>query len=172
MPPGESRDATTLADLIRACSRVVEFTTGIDKIKFDGDTQLISAVSFQIAVLGEAAKRVSGELQSRHPEIPWRKIAGMRDRLIHGYHDIDIEELWNTAIRDVPALPLRGLLPKERGGSHPWRDRVCWRSCRRWRAQRPSVTSDRPPKGTSSTATEPPWSEPSFSDDNSPRVLA
>lgn len=64
----------------------------------------MSAISFQISILGEAVKRLSGEFQSHHPEIAWRKIAGMRDRLIHGYDDIDIEELWNTALRDVPNL--------------------------------------------------------------------
>jgi uncharacterized protein with HEPN domain len=104
MTPGEPRDAVTLLDLIQACSRIISFTSGIDKSKFQGDQQLKSAVSFQISILGEAVKRLSVELKSRHPEIAWRKITGMRDRLIHGYDDIDIEELWNTALRDVPEL--------------------------------------------------------------------
>jgi uncharacterized protein with HEPN domain len=104
MTPGEPRDAVTLLDLIQACSRIIAFTSGIDKSKFESDQQLTSAVSFQIAILGEAVKRLSVDLQSRHPEIAWRKIAGMRDRLIHGYDDIDIEELWNTALVDVPEL--------------------------------------------------------------------
>jgi uncharacterized protein with HEPN domain len=104
MMPGEPRDAATLLDLIQACSRIIAFTSGVDKSKFEGDQQLTSAVSFQISILGEAVKRLSVEFQGRHPEIAWRKIAGMRDRLIHGYDDIDIEELWNTALRDVPQL--------------------------------------------------------------------
>jgi uncharacterized protein with HEPN domain len=76
----------------------------IDKREFEGDQRLMSAVGFQISILGEAVKRLSVELKSRHSEIAWRKITGMRDRLIHGYDDIDIEELWNTALRDVPEL--------------------------------------------------------------------
>jgi uncharacterized protein with HEPN domain len=52
----------------------------------------------------KAVKHLSAELQRAYSEIPWRKIAGMRDRLIHGYNDIDVDELWNTAIRDVPTL--------------------------------------------------------------------
>lgn len=100
----DARDAGIVLDLIHAAEKILTFTAHKNKAIFIADEQLVSAVSFQIAILGEAVKRLSAELQSTHSEIPWRKIAGMRDRLIHGYNDIDVDELWNTAIRDVPAL--------------------------------------------------------------------
>jgi uncharacterized protein with HEPN domain len=100
----DTRDAGIVLDLIQAAEKILTFTANKDKAVFIDDVQLISAVSFQIAILGEAVKRLSAQLQSAHSEIPWRKIAGMRDRLIHGYNDIDVDELWNTAIRDVPTL--------------------------------------------------------------------
>ena len=104
MPPGKSRDAGQIADLVHACTRILEFTRNTPRADFLKDAQLISAVSFQVAILGEAVKGVSDSLRTCYPAIPWKKIAGMRDRLIHGYHDIDADELWNTAIRDVPTL--------------------------------------------------------------------
>src|SRR5450631_4804111 len=100
----DARDAGIVLDLIEAAERILTFTAHKNKPVFIADAQLVSAVSFQIAILGEAVKRLSAELQRTHAEIPWRKIAGMRDRLIHGYNDIDVDELWNTAIRDVPIL--------------------------------------------------------------------
>jgi uncharacterized protein with HEPN domain len=101
---GDARDAGILLDLIHAAEKILTFTAHKDKAVFVGNAQSVSAVSFEIAVLGEAVKHLSAHLQSKHSEIPWRKIAGMRDRLIHGYNDIDVDELWNTAIRDVPTL--------------------------------------------------------------------
>jgi len=117
MTPGEPRDAVTLLDLIQACSRIMSFTSGIDKREFEGDQQLTSAVSFQISILGEAVKRLSVDLKSRHPEIAWRKIAGMRDRLIHGYDDIDLKSsgtlrfgtcpnYWSSCVESRPPLRL------------------------------------------------------------------
>jgi uncharacterized protein with HEPN domain len=100
----ETRDAGIVLDLIHAAEKILTFTAHKDKAVFVANAQLVSAVSFEVAVLGEAAKHLSAHLQSKHSEIPWRKMAGMRDRLIHGYNDIDVEELWNTAIRDVPTL--------------------------------------------------------------------
>lgn len=100
----DTRDVGILLDLIQAATKILTFTTGKDRSTFSADSQLVSAVSFEVAILGEAVKRLSPRLQAEHPEIPWRKIAGMRDRLIHGYNDIDVDELWNTTIRDVPLL--------------------------------------------------------------------
>ena len=100
----ETRDAGIVLDLIHAAEKILTFTAHKDKAVFIADAQSVSAVSFEVAALGEAAKHLSAELQRGHSEIPWRKIAGMRDRLIHGYNDIDLDELWNTAIRDVPTL--------------------------------------------------------------------
>lgn len=59
--------------------------------------------------MGEAAKRLSPEFCTRHPQIPWRLLAGMRDRLIHAYHAVDMEEVWNVLERDVPDLPKKGV---------------------------------------------------------------
>lgn len=65
---------------------------------------MVSACCYQIAVIGEAAKRLSSNVRNKHPEVHWKDIAGMRDRLIHGYDSVDIDELWKTATEDVPDL--------------------------------------------------------------------
>jgi uncharacterized protein with HEPN domain len=101
---GETRDAAVLVDIATACARIIEFTEYLDRISFERNTQAVSAVQYQIAVLGEAVKRLSPEFRSQHPEIPWRKIAGMRDWVIHAYDNVDLDELWNTVITDVPRL--------------------------------------------------------------------
>jgi len=67
-------------------------------------------------VIGEAVKRLSQDFRTRHPEIPWTLIAGMRDKLIHGYDIVDLDEVWKTADADVPDLLslLEPLLPKQK----------------------------------------------------------
>lgn len=104
MSPDERSDTATLSDLAAACLRVIDYVQAAKRSDLDRDNRLLSACCYQIAVIGEAVKRVSPATRSRHPEIPWKDIAGMRDRLIHSYDSVDIDELWKTATEDVPVL--------------------------------------------------------------------
>jgi uncharacterized protein with HEPN domain len=58
----------------------------------------------QLEVIGEAAKWLSEEFKEEHPDVPWRDMAGMRDRLIHGYFGVDLDAVWETVDRDIPQL--------------------------------------------------------------------
>jgi uncharacterized protein with HEPN domain len=93
-----------LLDIAHAAALVAKFLTGKDQAAFHGDELTQSAVLHQILVLGEAAKRLSSEFRSRHPEVPWSDMAGMRDKLIHAYEAVDYDEVWRTATKDVPGL--------------------------------------------------------------------
>lgn len=107
------RDDATLLDIDRAAFLVEEFTRGIGKSAFESDLKTQSAVLHQLTIIGEAVKRLSAEYRALHPEVPWRGIAGMRDFLIHAYHAVDLNQVWETATKDVPALrtALRPFLP-------------------------------------------------------------
>ena len=98
------RDEATLLDIATAARLVLEFTEGMDRGDFLDDIKTQSSVLHQLMVLGEAVKRISDDFRARHPEIPWALMAGMRDKLIHGYDIVDLEEVWHTANRDVPDL--------------------------------------------------------------------
>ncbi len=117
MSPDERSDAATLSDLVVACSRVIDYVHGAGRSDLDRDNLLLSACCYQIAVIGEAVKRISQTTRSKHPEVPWKDIAGMRDRLIHGYDSVDIDQLWKTATEDVPALlgQVRAILAADSG---------------------------------------------------------
>ena len=104
MFPDSAADAATLSDLVTACSRVLECTRGLSRSDLDRNHQLLSACCYQIAVIGEAVKRLSVATRGKQPEVSWKDIAGMRDRLIHGYDSVDIDELWKTSTEDMPVL--------------------------------------------------------------------
>ena len=108
------RDEATLLDIAMAARLVLEFKEGMDKAAFLDDVKTQSSVLHQLMVMGEAVKRLSDGFRTRHPEIPWSLMAGMRDKLVHGYDIVDMEEVWKTANRDVPDLLhwLEPLLPK------------------------------------------------------------
>jgi len=89
-----ARDDATVVDILNAARLARTFVEGMDKAAFLEDAKTQSAVLHQLLVLGEAVRRLSEPFRARHPQIPWRLMAGMRNQLIHEYDDVDLEEVW------------------------------------------------------------------------------
>jgi uncharacterized protein with HEPN domain len=98
------RDNATLLDILKAARLAVTFKADLDKAAFFDDLKTQSAVLHQLLVLGEAVKRLSEGFQTNHPEVPWKMITGMRDKFIHRYDDVDLDEVWNTVSIDISHL--------------------------------------------------------------------
>jgi uncharacterized protein with HEPN domain len=96
-------DRERLADVLAAIDRIRRYVQD-DRTRFDTDELLQSAVVHWIEIIGEAARGVSDKVRAAHPEVPWRVITDMRNRVSHGYFDIDLDVVWNTVTRDLPKL--------------------------------------------------------------------
>ena len=81
------------------------------------DRRTQSAVIHQFEVIGEAVKNLSAELKSSEPSVPWRQIAGARDRLIHAYFSVDLDAVWSMVEQDLPALRARVRLVLTQAGT-------------------------------------------------------
>ena len=108
-----SRDALLyVADVVAAGDAILRYIDGVSFEAFAANDEKRAAVERQVFVIGEAAARLPDEWKHRRPEIPWRKIVGLRNLLAHGYWVIDAEELWDVARNKVPefVVALRPLL--------------------------------------------------------------
>jgi uncharacterized protein with HEPN domain len=97
-----ARDDASLLDMATSIHLILEFTQNMSQTEFETDRKTQSAVLYQIAILGEAVKRLSQNFRNEHPEIPWTSIAGMRDKLVHDYDGIDIKRVWLTIETSIP----------------------------------------------------------------------
>ena len=93
-----------LEDILEASQRVVDYCAGMTYDLFLADSKTQDAVARNIEILGEAVKGVSESLRQENPQIPWKNIAGMRDRLIHGYFGVNWDVVWGVVDRDLPLL--------------------------------------------------------------------
>ena len=102
----EPRDRIYCRHILKAIEEMEAFTAGMDFEGFENDIKTQHAVARELEIIGEAAKRLSEEFKSSRGSIPWRRITGMRDFLIHDYMQVDLKELWKTATEDVKELKL------------------------------------------------------------------
>ena len=93
-----------LDDIMKSISQIEKYTRKISQSKFNKNVQLQDAVLRRLEIIGEAVKNISEDFRGLHPEIPWKRIAGMRDILIHEYSGVNLKRVWKVVGEDLAYL--------------------------------------------------------------------
>ncbi len=111
----ERKDSDFLSDIQEAIRRVLDYTAGMAYETFLSDTKTQDAVIRNLEIIGEATKNLSNELRGRYPDLPWKSMAGARDRLIHDYFGVNLDIVWEIVIIELPKVISRldGILESE-----------------------------------------------------------
>ena len=97
-------DKVYVRHILDAAREAVGFADGRSRADLDIDRQLNLSLVRLLEVIGEASRGISREFREAHPEVAWKKMIGMRDRLIHGYFDINLDVVWQSVTEDLPPL--------------------------------------------------------------------
>jgi uncharacterized protein with HEPN domain len=97
-------DLAYIEHILDCIRKIKEFTTGLSLKDFSVNELVQDAVIRNIEIIGEASKKISSDTKQIYYEIPWKEIAGMRDKLIHDYLGVDVEVVWRTITEDIPTL--------------------------------------------------------------------
>ena len=97
-------DLPRLRHILDAAEEALSFTASRSRRDLDIDRQLALSLVQLLQIIGEAARAVSSDFRTTHPEIPWKKMAGMRDFLIHRYFDVNLTTVWETVTEELPPL--------------------------------------------------------------------
>lgn len=103
----ERGDKDFLSDIREAVRRITAYTAGMTYEAFLAGTRTQDAVIRNLEVMGEATKNLSAELRARYPEMPWKGMAGVRDRLIHHYFGVNLDIVWDIVTRELPDVASR-----------------------------------------------------------------
>jgi len=101
----KSRDVTYLKHILDAISHIEDFSEKIgsaDELK--GHPLQRAGIERMLTIIGEATKNISPEIRNRFPDVPWREITGMRDKIMHHYFGVDYEAVYQTVVHDIPEL--------------------------------------------------------------------
>lgn len=93
-----------IEDILEAMTNAIEFTKNMSYDEFVKDTKTVYAVIRAIEIIGEAVKNIPEEVRRKYPNIPWRSMARMRDKVIHAYFGVKTERVWEVVERDIPNL--------------------------------------------------------------------
>lgn len=93
-----------LEDILRAIEKSAKFVEGMSFEEFIMDEKTVFAVIRALEIIGEAAKNIPYEFREKYPDIPWKDIAGIRDKLIHGYFGVKLDIVWRAVKEELPPL--------------------------------------------------------------------
>jgi uncharacterized protein with HEPN domain len=100
----ERTDQEFLSDIRGAIQRISAYVAGLDYESFTTDTKTQDAVIRNLEILGEATKSLSEEFRAAHAGVPWKSMAGARDRLIHHYFGVNLDIVWQIATAELPKV--------------------------------------------------------------------
>lgn len=98
------KDLIRLRHMLDSVKAILGFLRGKKRKDLDTDRLLLSGITRELEILGEAAGKISQTTKDLFPDIPWKQLVGMRNRLIHAYFDVDHDVLWSTITHDLPVL--------------------------------------------------------------------